>query len=132
MESIVLSHATALVGGANKATTVTTDLNVDNSGDREVGGTSFSVLISEQENYNGEVMLHHELRWTSRHKKDHPLHLPPSKALNYLAKLVLDQAITAKGVSISGVTLHCFMEHNHKGFILLAHPDYQHKIPWYD
>ena len=34
VESIVLSHATALVDGANKSTTVTMDLNVDSIGDR--------------------------------------------------------------------------------------------------
>ena len=36
VESIVLLHATALVDGANKANTVTTDLNVDSIGDRQV------------------------------------------------------------------------------------------------
>ena len=92
-ESIVLSHATTLVDGASKSTTVAMDLNVDSIGDRQEGSTTFSVLISENENYNGEVMLHHEFRWTSRHKKDHPSHLPPSEAIKYLAELV-DQAIT--------------------------------------
>ena len=90
-----------------------------------------SVLISEHENSNGVPMLHHEFRWTSRHKKDHPLHLPSSEAINYLAELV-DEAISTKGVSISGVTLHCFMEHKCKGFIFCAHPDYQHEGPWHD
>ena len=76
-------------------------------------------------------MLHCELRWTSRHKKDHPSHLPPNKAINYLAKLV-DQAITNEGVSINGVTFWCITEHKQKGFIFWAHPDYQCEGPWYD
>ena len=77
---------------------------------QHVGGTVFSVIISEDDNYNGEPTLLREFRWTSRHKKDHPSHPPPSEAINYLAKLVY-LAITTKGVSISGVTLHCFTEH---------------------
>ena len=64
-----------------------------------VAGTTFSVLILEQENYNGEAMLNNEFRWTSRHKKDHPSHLPPSKAINYLVELV-DQAITTKASKV--------------------------------
>ena len=87
-----------------------------------------SLLISEHENYNGEVMLLHEFRWISRHKKDHPLHLTPSEAINNLAKLVY-QAITTKGVSLSGVTLHCFTEDKHKGFIFCVHPNYWCKGP---
>ena len=94
-------------------------------GVRHVGSTTFSIIISEDENYNGEATLLHEFRWTSRHKKDHPLHSPPSEAINYLAKLVY-QAITTK------VTLHCFTEHKCKGFIFHAHPDYQHEGPWHD
>ena len=41
----MLSHATALVDGANKSTTVAMDLNVDSIGDRQVGSVStmFSV-----------------------------------------------------------------------------------------
>ena len=98
------------------------DLNVDSIGDRHVGGTMLSVIISEDENYNGEVTLLHEFRWTSRHKKDHPSCSPPNEAINYLAKLVY-QAITTEGVSISGATLHCFTEHKHEGFIFHAHPN---------
>ena len=129
MESIVLLHATALVDVANKSTIPAKDLNIDRDGDRHVGGTAFSVIISEDDNYNGEVTLLHEFRWTSKHKKDHPLHPPPSEAINYLAELVY-LAITTKGVSISGVIF--FMEHKCKGFIFRAHPDYRHKGPWHD
>ena len=127
----MLSHATALVDVANKSTIPAKDLNIDSIGDRHVGGTAFSIIISEDENYNGEATLLHEFRWTSRHKKDHPLCSPPSKAINYLAELVY-QAITTKGVSVSGVTLHSFMEHKCKGFIFCAHPDYWHEGPWHD
>ena len=116
----MLLHATALVDVANKSTNPATDLIIDSIGDRHVGGTSFSIIISEDENYNGEATLLPEFRWTSRHKKDHPLCSPPS------------EAITTKGVSISGVTLHCFTEHKCKGFKFRAHADYQHKGPWHD
>ena len=124
----MLLHATALVDVANKSTIPTMDLNIDSIGDRHVGGTTFSVIMSEDENYNGEATLLCEFRRTSRHKKDHPSHSPPSEAINYLAKLVY-QAITTKGVSISGVS---FMEHKCKGFIFCAHLDYQHEGPWHD
>ena len=59
VESIVLLHATALVDVANKSTIPAKDLNVDSIGDRHVGGTAFSVIISEDDNYNGEVTLLH-------------------------------------------------------------------------
>ena len=132
MEPIVLLHATALVDVASKSTIPAMDLNVDTIGDRHAGGTTFSVIISEDENYNGEATLLCEFRWTSRHKKDHPSRSPPSEAINYLAELVY-QAITNKGVSISaGVTLHCFTEHKCKGFIFCSHPDYRHEGPWHD
>ena len=85
------------------------DQNIDSIGDRHVGNTTFSVIISEDENYNGELTLLCEFRWTSRHKKDHPSHSPPSEA-----------------------TLHCFTEHNCKGFIFRAHPDYWNEGPWHD
>ena len=66
----------------------------------------------------------------------HHIHPPPpppqvAEAINYLAELVY-QAITTKGVSISGVTLHCFMEHKCKGFIFCAHPNYWHEGLWHD
>ena len=118
----MLSHATALVDVVNKSTIPAIDLNNDSIGDRHLGGTMFSIIISEDENYNGEVTLLHEFRWTSRHKKDHPSRSPPSEAINYLAELVY-QAINTEGVSISGVTLHCFTEHKCKGFIICAHPN---------
>ena len=81
----MLLHATALVDVANKSTIVAMDLNIDSIGDRHVGSTKFSVIISEHENYNGEATLLHEFKWTSRHKKDHPLHSPLSEAINYIA-----------------------------------------------
>ena len=127
----MLSHATALVDVANKSTIPTMDLNIDSIGDRHVGGTTFSVIMSEDENYNGEATLLCEFRRTSRHKKDHPSRPPPSEAINYLAELVY-QAITTKGVSVSGVTLHCFMEHKCKGFLFHARPNYWHEGPWHD
>ena len=55
VESIVLLHATALVDVANKSTILAMDLNIDSIGDRHVGSTTFSVIISEDANYNGEV-----------------------------------------------------------------------------
>ena len=55
-----------------KSTIPAKDLNIDRDGDRHVGGTTFSVIISQDDNYNGEATLLHEFRWTSRHKKDHP------------------------------------------------------------
>ena len=122
VESIVLSHATALVDVANKSTIPAMDLNIDSIGDRHVGGTAFSIIISEDKNYNGEATLLRECHWISRHKKDHPSCSPPSEAINYLAELVY-QAITTEGVSVSGVTLHCFTEHKRKGFIFRAHPN---------
>ena len=67
---IVLLHATALVDVVNKSTIAAMDLNVDSIGDRHVGGTTFSVIISEDENYNGEATLLREFRWTSRHKQE--------------------------------------------------------------
>ena len=127
----MLLHATALVDVVNKSTIPAKDLNIDRDGDRHVGGTAFSVIISEDDKYNGEATLLSEFRWTSRHKKDHPSRPPPSEAINYLAKLVY-LAITNKGVSVSGVTLHCFMEHKCKGFIFRAHPNYRHEGPWHD
>ena len=131
MESIVLLHATALVDVANKSTIPAKDLNIDRDGDRHVGGTTFSIIMSEDDNYNGEATLLHEFRWTSRHKKDHPSCPPPIEAINYLAELVY-LAITTKGVRVSGVTLHCFTEHKCKGFIFRAHPNYHHEGPWHD
>ena len=124
----MLLHATALVDVVNKSTIPAKDLNIDRDGDRHVGGTTFSVIISEDNNYNGEVTLLHEFRWTSSHKKDHPLRPPPSEAKNYLAELVY-LAITTKGVRVSGVPLHCFTEHKHKGFIFCVHPNYWCKGP---
>ena len=47
VESIVLLHATALVDVANKSTIPAMDLNIDSIGDRHVGGTAFSIIISE-------------------------------------------------------------------------------------
>ena len=43
----MLSHATAQVDVVNKSTIPAKDLNIDRDGDRHVGGTAFSVTISD-------------------------------------------------------------------------------------
>ena len=47
----MLLHATTLVDDAMKDSVVANEPNIDNDGDRPVGGTKFCVLISEQESY---------------------------------------------------------------------------------
>ena len=37
----------------SKSTIPAKDLNINRDGDRHVGSTTFSVIISEDENYNG-------------------------------------------------------------------------------
>jgi len=106
--------------------------DVDNTTGR-LKGTPFSVdVYAEEENFAGDLVYHRHLRWTSRHKKDHPTLMPPKEALDFLVQIVETAMLSSSLSRLPEVSFSCFTEYKVGDQIYRAHPNYRKDGSWYD
>ena len=129
-QSLVLQHARHLVDQAHDLKFPVNDPTIEET-NRDVGGTRFVVTLEEDENVSGDYVILRKFRWASTHSADHPRHMPPANALNFLAELVASAA-SEHNFSLHGIDLSCFCEHKRQGHMFRAHPDYRREGPRYE